>query len=255
MTKKDWIIYSLGGFVVAAIVSVAFAQHVVMGSISQMINGKAFGKDYTIEGVDEVLNSHDDYGPRRNFWSLVRTDDIDMPRRVRVTTQLKPEYLSASQDQPPNKQHLEIFMEQRIDGYGKEECALLKEHLVSDCVLVSSTVKPLRGGRFHASMVFAYVQKDPLGTFDKSGTVTYAETEERLSRAVSYYHAHNEGTRSYRARLYEQIRGACNELRFKMGNCAITEIAVHDSNLAGASLARKVKAIFTLSYFDTAPNL
>ncbi|MEM1198099.1 MAG: hypothetical protein AAGI06_02210 [Pseudomonadota bacterium] len=254
MTIKDWIIYSLGGLVVAGIVSVAFGQHVVMSSISQMINGKAFGKDYSIEGVDEVLNSHDDYGPRKNFWSLVRINDIDMPRRLRVTTRLKPIYLAGNADELPKKEHLEIFMEQRIDGYGKDECEVLKQSLVAECMLVSSTVKPTRDGRFYASMVFAFVQKDPLGKFDTSGTVTYAETEKRLSKPVSYYLANNEGTREVRAKLYEQIRSECDDLRLQMSNCAITEIAVHDSDFSRVGRDRNVKASFTLSYFDTAPN-
>ena len=254
MSIRDWIIYSLGAGAVASIVTFAFAQHMVMGNISQLINGKAYGKDYTIEGVDEVLNSHDDYGPRKNFWSLVRINDIDMPRRLRVTTEMQPKYLSNDADELPKKEHLEIFMEQRIDGYGKQECELLKQHLVSECVLLSSTVKEKRNGRFHATMVFAFVQADPLGEFEKSGTVTYAETEKRLSKPVSYYHANNEGTREHRAKLYEQIRSECDALRFQMSNCAITEIAVHDSDLSRAARDRKVQAFFTLSYFETAPN-
>lgn len=254
MIIRDWIIYSLGGLVVAGIVTVAFAQHLVMGSISQMINGKAFGKDYTIEGVDEVLNSHDDYGPRENFWSLVRINDIDMPRRITVTTLLKPSYLTDSSDELPQKEHLEIFMEQRIDGYGKQECELLKQHLVSECVLLSSSVRPKRDGRFHATMIFAFVQKDPLGAIDKSRIVSYAETEESLSRPVSYHLTHNEGTRAVRAKLYQQIERACDHLRAQMSNCAMTEISLYDNILTSAGRDRKVQALFTLSYFETAPN-
>lgn len=254
MTMRDWMIYFFGASVISVVVWLVLVQNAFLGGISQMINGKAYGKDYSIEGVDEVLNSKDEYGPRKNYWSLVRTNDIDMPRRLRVSAQVQPQYLAIDGEALPEDDHLDIFMEQRVGKYAEAECELLKQHLVSECQVVSSNVRRRRDGRYRVAMVFAYVQKDPLGEFDKSGTVSYAETEKDLSKPVNYYYAHNEGTRDYRADLYQDIRRACDDLRFQKNNCAITEVAVRDGDLTNADRGRRVSASFTLSYFDTEPN-
>ncbi len=251
MILRDWGLYILASTVVSGVLSLFLLEFSIFGSISQMINGKAYGKDYSIPGVEEVLNSKDEYGPRENYWSLVRTDDIDMPRRLSVSTSIKPEYVAVNQEPLPEKEYLDIFVEQRLENYGKAECEVLKQHLASECVLLRSNARQMRNGRYRVTFSFGFVQKEPLGEFDKSGTVTYAETEKHLTKKVDYYYANNEGTRDYRSELYREIRDECNDLKFRQSNCAITDITVHDGDLAREAARRQVRATFTLSYFDT----
>lgn len=251
MVLRDWGLYILASTIVSAVLSLFLVEFSIFGGISQMINGKAYGKDYSIPGVEEVLNSNDEYGPRENYWSLVRTDDIDMPRRLTISTHMKPEYVAVDQEALPAKEYLDIFVEQRIENYGKAECEILKQHLASECVLLKSNARRMRNGRYRVSFSFGFVQKDPLGEFDKSGTVTYAETEKHLTKKVDYYYANNEGTRDYRSELYREIRNECNDLKFRLSNCAITEISVHDADLTQEAAKRQVRARFMLSYFDT----
>ncbi len=251
MFVRDWGIYILASTIVSGVLSLILVNFTVLGGISEMINGTAYGKDYSIPGVEEVLNSNDEYGPRENFWSLVRTHDIDMPRRLSISTLIKPEYVAADQEALPAKEYMDIFVEQRIEKYGKAECEVLKEHLASECVLLKSRARRMRDGRYRVTFSFRYVQKDPLGEFDKSGPVTYAETEKDLTKKVDHYYANNEGTRDYRSDLYREITNECNDLRFRQSNCAITNISVRDGDLTQDAKKRQVRASFTLSYFDT----
>ena len=179
---------------------------------------------YKIEGLEKVLNTTARGEVRDGFKSLTKFNDLDAPRLIVFSVWVEPKVLLKENEDLPDDDFLDVFVEARSVKYGQDECLRLSEILTSECVLKGSHTNRIRGGYYKMTFALSFVQKSDFGTIGSGEQVSYQEIKHTFKTPERRIDYSGKVAEEERVKLYKKIRKQCDLLVDRQGNCAITQI-------------------------------
>ncbi len=176
----------------------------------------------------------------RNAYGLVVAHDEMLPERnVTLTLEIPLTEMRNLKNRPDRPlEELESEAAAQTQEIALNECAVLRQQLASDCVVISANGRSIGQQNFQYQLQLAFVEATPFGKTNQTDTYDLVVSKLLAGKAATGRKVYFKKSGAQRKKIYAAIAETCKSMRKKVGNCSVTGISLSSILEPGLPMVR-----------------